>query len=873
MQLTLCPNGQAVVYVCVGKMLKQIMNIVLMRLDSMRARYALGATVLTILFISSVWVTHLFITDAVTNTASNSYQRDQMLDTHREVRRNLLQVEYSLQSFLVSSDESEAQRALSELDAAMHRVQEIDSNRWITLNNLDEKLKLLTADLQLFREYVLQLIDVRQNVEKLFPAFVPINKVMLPQSVHFNTQLDLVIDDLSPRLDQPQILKGYHQFLDIKDTWNDLIGAFRMYVASRALSLHQPLDGKIPYDADITQHYKTLIHQLNLITQLQQREDLGLQAGPAIHEMTLLARNWYQTYLQTRAIYSSRDWRMDESLMNQKVQPLSQDVWTLLDQIERILADSSQADVMQMAGVASQVNYMLWIRMLLAVLFVIIAFLAFEYWILRPVSRIANALKLEAEGNEAPALPRANTREARELIEAFDHMREQVRLRQLELEHLALHDNLTGLPNRLLLRRNLIRELARAEREKGCFALLMIDLNKFKEINDTLGHHMGDRVLREIAPRFMAELSKKDVLARLGGDEFAVLLPNSNADRANDVVNRLSRSLEVDFNLDGQRLRVGSSIGVALYPQHGNNEQALLQRADVAMYLAKHKNLGYVFYSEDQEEHSVWQLSFKHELQQAIERNLLELHYQPKVDLKTGKTIALEALLRWTHPQQGKVPADEIHLLAEKTGLIRPLAQWVIKTAIHQIADLMNASVNMAISVNLSVWNLKDPHLCEFVTASLRECNVPASRLYFETTEHAIMSDTERALETMTQLSNLGVKLSIDDFGMGFSSLKYLRKLPVCELKIDKSFIMDMIIDESDAIVVRSTIDLAHNLGLQVVAEGVENQEIHDMLQVLGCDTAQGYHIAYPMPAQRLIAWLQDSRWGLPDQSRLKVVR
>ena len=844
-----------------------------LRLDSIRARYAAGASLLTLLFVSSVWLTHVFITDAVTDTASNAYHRGQLLDIHRDVRRNLLQVEYSLQSFLVSSEEAEAQRALNELDAALRRVHEIGSSRWITRNNLDEKLSLLSADLMQFRLYVVQLIEIRQNVEQLFPAFVPINQVMLPQSVQFNTQLDLVFDDLSPRLNEPQNLKAYHQFLDIKDTWNDMIGEFRKYVAARAISLRQPIDGKSPHDDVIATHYKILTHQLNLIHKLQQNQDLGVQAETSIREITASARLWYRTYLATRKVYSSRDWRMDESLMSRKVQPLSQKVWSLLDQIEQALGASSQADVMQMADVASRVSYMLWLRMLLAVVFVIIAFLAFEYWILRPVSRIAHALKLEAEGNEAPALPRANTREARELIEAFDHMREQVKLRQLELEHLALHDNLTGLPNRLLLRRNLIRELARAERENGSFALLMIDLNKFKEINDTLGHHMGDRVLREIAPRFMAEISQKDVLARLGGDEFAVLLPNSDVDRANDVVHRLSRCLEVDFNMDGQRLSVGSSIGVALYPQHGNNEQALLQRADVAMYLAKHKNLSFVFYSEDQEEHSVWQLSFKHELQQAIENNLLELHYQPKIDIKSGKTIALEALLRWQHPDQGKVPADEIHVLAEKTGLIRPLAQWVIKTAIQQIAELMSVSVNVVISVNLSVWNLKDPHLADFVTNSLREYNVPANRLCLETTEDAIMSDIERALHTMTVLSNLGVKLSIDDFGMGFSSLQYLRRLPVSELKIDKSFIMDMIVDENDAIVVRSTINLAHNLGMSVVAEGVESQEIHDMLQILGCDMAQGYHIAYPMPAKKLMVWLKESHWGLPDQSRLKVVR
>lgn len=848
------------------------MNIYL-RLDSMRARYALGAAVLTLIFISSVWLTHVFITDAISDTAINSYHRDQVLDAHRDVRRNLLQVEYSLQSYLVSSDEAEAQRALKELDAAMLRLQQIKSSDWAGLEQIEEKMSLLGDDLRLYRQYVEQLIVMRRDVEKLFPAFSTINKVMLPQSLHFNSQIDLVIDDLSTRLNQQQPLKAYHQFVDIKDTWNEMIRAFRTYVASRTLSLNSQVGGKNQYADGVERHYKTLTHQLNMVSKLQEREKLGAQADSTIREITRIARSWYQSYKKTRALYSTSDWRMDENLMNQKLQPLGKNVWALLDQIEQVLSASSQADVSEMANVASQVNHMLWLRMLFVVVFLIIAFLAFEYWILRPVSRIAKALKQEAAGNDAPELPRANTREARELIEAFDHMREQVHLRQLELEHLALHDNLTGLPNRLLLRRKLIRELERAESENGHFALLMIDLNKFKEINDTLGHHMGDRVLREIAPRFMAELSKKDVLARLGGDEFAVLLPDSDIDRAKEIVHRLSRSLDTDFNMDGQRLRVGSSIGVALYPQHGSTEQALLQRADVAMYLAKHKNLGFAFYSEDQEEHSVWQLSFKHELEKAIEQNLLELHYQPKVDLRTGKTIALEALLRWNHPDQGKVRADEIHLLAEKTGLIRPLAQWVIKAAIAQVAELMNASVNMVISVNLSVWNLKDPHLCEYVTNSLRECNVPASRLCFEITEHAVMSDTDRALDTMSQLATLGVKLSIDDFGMGFSSLNYLKRLPVSELKIDKSFIMDMIIDDNDAVIVRSTIDLAHNLGLQVVAEGVESQEIHDMLQILGCDAAQGYHIAYPMPSQRLMTWLQESRWGLAEQSRLKVVR
>ena len=350
-----------------------------LRLDSMRARYAVGAALLTLLFVSSVWLTHVFITDAVTDTASNSFHRNQLLDIHRDVRRNLLQVEYSLQTFLVSSEEAEAQRALAELDAALSRVHEIGSSRWITQNNLDEKLQVLSDDLLLFREYVVQLTEIRQSVELLFPAFVSINQVMWPQSAQFNTQLDLVFDDLSPRLSDPQALKAYHQFLGIKDTWTDMISEFRKYLASRALSLRQPIDGQSPHDGIIEAHYKILSHQLKLINKLQQSQDLGVQAEVSIQEMSAAARLWYGTYLDTRKIYSSRDWRMDESLMNLKVQPLSQHVWNLLDHIERTLAASSQADVILMAEVASQVSYMLWLRMLLAVMFVVIAFLAFEY--------------------------------------------------------------------------------------------------------------------------------------------------------------------------------------------------------------------------------------------------------------------------------------------------------------------------------------------------------------------------------------------------------------------------------------------------------------------------------------------------------------
>lgn len=563
---------------------------------------------------------------------------------------------------------------------------------------------------------------------------------------------------------------------------------------------------------------------------------------------------------------------MDVARMNDLILPLNERIWLSLNQIEAALIASAESDTRRLLDISAENSSTLWVRLILTLLLIVLAFYGFELWLLEPVAKIAHALKMEADGNDAGKLPEANTLEARELVSAFETMRSQVRLRQMELEHQAMHDSLTGLPNRLFLRRKMIQVIKSSRKARQSLALLMIDLNRFKEINDTLGHHVGDRILHEIGPRFSKQLGRYDVLARLGGDEFAVLLPMSDDIRARQIAQRLCVSLQRAFNIDGQALQVCGSIGIALFPQHGFNDQTLLQKAGVAMYLAKEKNLGYALYDESQDVHSLWQLSLEGELKQAMEQDKLELHYQPKISCSTGKTIGVEALLRWNHPVHGLIPADEIQLLAEKTGLIIPLTKWVMECAVAQMANWRQKDIELLVSVNLSVWNLQDPRLYETVTHALRKWSVPASSLTLEITETAVMSDPDHALKTLNQLSRLGVHLSIDDFGIGFSSLQYLKKLPVNELKIDKSFVIDMLVDDNDAMIVHSTIDLAHNLGLLVTAEGVENQELFDLLQVLGSDIAQGFHMSPAMGINELDSWLISSKWGLPEHRRVKIV-
>ncbi len=840
--------------------------------DSMRARYLLGAFLLTILFAVSIWFTQSFVSHTISRTAESAVQRNQFVESHRIIREHLWKAEYAIQTYLVTPEIGEYEETIRNLHQAHEYVTTVHLNEWTASIGIDSIVENLLSDLHDLKTNVDKLMQLRKNVEQLFPAYKTINETMLPQNLQYISQVNLVLDELFPRLSEPSVQPLYHGFYKLKDEWSDMVSVFRIYVASRAMTLREQNHENNAFEDAIELHHQNIKAQLQALRNTYLTEDSGLQVEQALSVLPDIIDVWFDAYQKVKVFYQGNNWRTDEQLMSEVIQPIQEVIWSRLHEIELVLEKSSQQDVNEMAEVASSVNAMLWLRMLFAMLFILIAFLTFEHWVLRPVARIARALKMEANGEEISELPEANSREARELIDAFHEMRAQVKVRQMELEHQALHDSLTGLPNRLLIRRRLIKSIHRAAEKGRELALLMVDLDRFKEINDTLGHHMGDRVLKEIGPRFMAELGDQDMLARLGGDEFAVLLPDADATRAHDVAKRLSSTLDVDFDMDGQMLRVGSSIGIALYPQHGTTEQALLQRADVAMYLAKHKNLGYAVYDESQDEHSVWQLSFEGELHRAIKENLMELHFQPKINVADNVTVGVEALLRWYHPVHGMVPADEIHLLAEKTGLIKPLTEWVLNRAVAQLAEWIEQGLDLSMAINLSVWNLQDPNLFASVRDCLRQYNVPASRLIMEITESAVMSDPDSAMDTLVQLSRLGVRLSIDDFGIGFSSLEYLKKLPVHELKIDKSFVMDMIVDENDAVIVRSTIDLAHNLGLRVIAEGVESQDIYDVLQILGCDEAQGFHMARSMEPGALETWLLQSNWGLPQTTRLRLV-
>ena len=441
--------------------------------------------------------------------------------------------------------------------------------------------------------------------------------------------------------------------------------------------------------------------------------------------------------------------------------------------------------------------------------------------------------------------------------------------RQLDIErtramHDSLHDALTGLPNRLLLADRFDQALLGSKRSGDSTGLLLVDLDRFKEVNDTFGHHHGDGLLTQIGPRLRAVLRETDTIARLGGDEFAVLLPHvTDLAAAVDIARKLLVTLAAPFTVEGVSLDIEASIGVVLSGDHGHDPTTLLQRADIAMYAAKAQNLGVCVYDADLNGHSPAKLALLGELRRALELDQLLLHYQPKVSISTSEVVGAEALVRWQHPDRGLIFPDAFIPVAEHTGLIKPLTTYVLKAALAQAKTWMDAGQPLMVSVNLSARNLLDEGLPNEVAGLLTSTGVPAELLELEVTESAIMTEPVRAQRLLEALAALGVRLSIDDFGAGYTSLGQLKHLPITELKIDKSFVMTMTEDTSNSLIVHSVVDLGHNLGLTIVAEGVESAAALAVLRDYDCDIAQGYHLSRPIPAAAFDSWYAARRLTL----------
>jgi len=447
------------------------------------------------------------------------------------------------------------------------------------------------------------------------------------------------------------------------------------------------------------------------------------------------------------------------------------------------------------------------------------------------------------------------------VIDQTADLRNQTVALEYKAAHEATHDSMTDLPNRVLLLDRLDQAIQSAIRQKSTLALLVLDIDNFKDINDTLGHYSGDRVLKQVVSRLKGVVRKSDTLARIGGDDFAILLPVvKENENITQIIRKIQKIFIEPFSIEGLKLEIQASIGVSIFPEHGNEVDTLMQRANMALYAAKHDSRKYTIYSSQIDELNPHRLTMTGELRQAIENDELVLHFQPKINLRTSSITGVEALVRWQHPKHGFMPPDDFIPMAERTGLIKLLSIWVLNHALSQAEKWHSQDLKLSIAINLSPSTFLDTELPDLIIGMLSLYDIPAEFVILEITESSMIKDPDLAMEILNRLTDRGIKISIDDFGTGYSSLAYLKKLPASEIKIDKSFVLDMLKNDNDTVIVRSIIDLGHNLSLNVVAEGVENKETAVRLKALGCDVLQGYYFSKPLSGDDFSTWLSKTK-------------
>jgi len=474
----------------------------------------------------------------------------------------------------------------------------------------------------------------------------------------------------------------------------------------------------------------------------------------------------------------------------------------------------------------------------------------------KPLQSLAKATRRVAQGEYAEPLEIQSSDEFAELVSAFNQMQQGIAEREQRILHHAHYDDLTGLPNRRLAEDRLQSVLTRASSAAQPVTVLLAGLSQLKAINASLGHLVGDVVLQEVARRLVAQAGEVASIARLDGNEFLLVLENADIDRAMDISSALAHALQQPIQLDAAKVLVNMHIGLAQFPEHGDSPQLLIQRAQIAMQDAKAQSQSMHIYTAGRDEGHLRQLSILSDLKRAIEQDEFQLYYQPKIALPSGEVREAEALIRWIHPQHGFMPPDEFIPIVEQSGSISLLTRWVFTQVVKQCKQWQQQGVYIDVGVNLSALDLRDVDLPVTLKKLLDEYNVPASQLVLEITESAVMRDETVAQEILGRFRGMGMRIAIDDYGTGYSSLAQIKNLPVTELKIDKSFVMNLHQDNDDAVIVKSTIEMGNNMGLSVTAEGVETEAIRKILEQFGCDMLQGYYFSRPLPADEFIEWL-----------------
>ena len=815
-----------------------------------RVTTAVGIAVIVLSVIASVYI------DSVKDDSSKSLQQlNELNQISEKTLQQLVLTQLELDTLLLSGTRGSEQPITTALKQAFRFSQELNELAMQQPPSFQEQSITLNTQLKNYQKLVQELLENSKELDWMYPALPFINGSMLSDNQDFETAVTQAITELHEEEKQIYRKDSFRLFYAANDLWRRIILNFRAMMIRFSGLQNVPMEASAE-EVNVNLLLSELRQRLAELEALRAEGELSFQGDDSLTIMQQALESWAIGFEKLRDMRLSVYWRADVEFLNTRIEPLQREILNTIAAIKKEILHFSEQKTSEVEQAINALILQLWVIAILIILVLIIGYRYMQQLILQPIRRVAEALWAESQGKTPTNLAASSASEINQLVEAFSAMRKQVNDRQQALEHQAFHDSLTSLPNRVLLSERLEYHISLAQRNQAPLALLMMDLNGFKEINDTLGHQVGDLVLIHVSQRLHKEVRSTDTVARMGGDEFAVLLPDTGIDEAKMQAAKLSRSLETSFEIAGHRLHVSASIGITLHPNDGHTAKIMIQRADVAMYVAKRSHQQYVFYDRKQDSHNIGWLTLPADLELALRENQLELHYQPKVNLQTRDVEGFEALLRWQHPRHGWVNPEDIVELAESSGMIQALTVWVVENAVERCAAWRKAGLQLNMAVNLSPHNLHDAHLYEVVCGLLEHYDLPGEVLTLEITENAFISDPAQVVTLIHRFRAMGVRIAIDDYGTGFSSLAYLRQLSANELKIDKVFVMNLHNSQEDLIIVRSTIHMAQNLGLNVVAEGIENETVLGIMTELGADSAQGYHISKPIPVSDVEEWI-----------------
>ena len=824
---------------------------------SLRKRFIFIAIASTLsLILLSISAKFYFSADSE-QRLSSSKQRLYAATDLNEISRKITSSYKTLNLFLFSPHESHA----SSFSTLLHEVNQLllnlKENSWLVKSSEKNLIAIQNVLISLEVEAE-KLFLIRSDVFKMYPGLSSASDYQLQSYSEVVNLIGVSLNELGADGEAGNRL--YLDLLEYKDYWRRLVNLHRIY----ALNLTADIDSNnaVIQEKNIEEMLalmKTFMSQ-NFDYILQGNYYDGLETEDAIKQFPAMMEKWSKGFYLMKKYSRKEEWRADVPVLLNSIDPKYESINMEIEYIHKALSLSAAKDLKEQNFSYNIISELTWFLIVLFIGSLTLIYFLMNRTLINPISSMAKSIRDNNLVSWSPGKNYIKSSEVDEFASAYTDMQSQVIARQNQLEHLALHDSLTNLPNRILILDRISQSIKNSKRYVQQCVLVLLDLDRFKEINDTLGHLVGDKILCIVAERLTQCLRKTDTVARLGGDEFAILLTNADSDLVEELVMKFVESLHNVFHVDEHSLYIGSSLGVAIYPHHGNSPEELLKHADVAMYVAKNSNVDYSIYNHKDDIYNLKKLDLLTEIKFALDDKQLYLKYQPIYSLVGSEIIGFECLLRWNHPIYGEVMPDDFIPNAEQTGLIKRITERVINMALENVSVLREYVEKAYVSVNVTAWDLQDENFINIVNNGLKKNKLSADAILFELTERSMMNDSSRVQSTLKILSDSGIKFAIDDFGTGFSSMSYLKQLPVNTLKIDKSFISGMLNNIDDKLIVHSIIGLAHNLGLSIIAEGVEDKETITILEALECDAIQGYYYSKPLVLEDIISNLTNDK-------------